>query len=168
MQKSQRLGTTVFALTILLILHRSLPANAQGSEQAFTLFHVQGAAQTTAVGLSPAQIRHAYGFDRISNQGEGQVIAIVDAFDHPDIENDLAVFDNHFGLPACTTTNGCFKKVPATNPTTPDDFTLSFWRLEIALDVAWAHAIAPKAQILLEESAKSTLDSLMAAVDVAL
>jgi subtilase family serine protease len=168
MPKSQRLGAILFALSSLLILQRPLPANGQGSQQAFTLFHVQGAAQTSAVGLTPAQIRRAYGFDKISNQGEGQVIAIVDAFDHPNIEDDLRIFDETFGLPACTTANGCFKKVPATNPTTPDDFTLSFWRLEIALDVEWAHAIAPKAKILLVEAAKSTLDSLMAAVDVAM
>jgi subtilase family serine protease len=83
MQKSQRLRVTLFALSILLILHGPQPANGQGSQQGFPVFHVQGSAQSSAVGLTPAQIKRAYGFDKIVNQGKGQVIAIVDAFDDP-------------------------------------------------------------------------------------
>ena len=48
--------------------------------------------------LTPAQIRHIYGFDQISNLGAGQTIAIVDAFDDPDIMGDLDTFDQQFGL----------------------------------------------------------------------
>lgn len=62
-------------------------------------------------GLSPQQIQIAYGFHTISAQGKGQTIAIVDAFDNPRIEADLAVFNKQFGLPECTTKNGCFKKI---------------------------------------------------------
>ena len=118
----------------------------------------------TPNGFSPTQIRHAYGFDQISNQGAGQIIAIVDAYDDPNIESDLAAFDRQFGLPSCTTANGCFCKIfggskqPKANAN---------WSLEIALDVEWAHAIAPKATILLVEATTNSLGDLLNAVDAA-
>jgi subtilase family serine protease len=114
--------------------------------------------------LTPSEVRHAYGFDRISNQGAGQIIGIVDAYDDPDAEADLGVFDAQFGLPACTSANGCFRKVysngqkPATNPN---------WALEIALDIEWAHSIAPRATILLVEAPTNSLTNLLAGVETA-
>ena len=106
MHKSKRLGAIVFALWAVLIpLWDSQSANAQ-SEQVQPLYDVRLAGGETAVGLSPAEVRRAYGFDRIENRGAGQIIGIVDSFDHPNIEQDLAVFNNQFGLPACTTKNG--------------------------------------------------------------
>jgi len=110
-------------------------------------------------------MRHAYGFDQIGNQGSGQVIGIVDAYDDPNIESDLGVFNRQFGLPVCSSSNSCFSKVyangrkPATNAN---------WGIEIALDVEWAHAIAPQAKIVLVESATNSLADLFTAVDVAL
>src|SRR5262245_36670734 len=63
--------------------------------------------RTVLATLTPAQIRHAYGFDQITfangtivGDGRGQTIAIVDAYDHPRIASDLAAFDALFGLPA--------------------------------------------------------------------
>ena len=49
---------------------------------------------------TPQQIRHAYGFDQVANQGSGQTIYIVDAFDNPTVASDLTTFDTQFGLPA--------------------------------------------------------------------
>jgi len=143
-------------------------ANGQLSRPVHPLFHVQGAAQTSVRGLTPAQIKRAYGFDQISNQGKGQTIAIVNAFDHPSIEQDFAVFNETFNLPPCTTANGCFEKVFAsgTNPGTSAP-NAPYWALETAIDVEWAHAIAPEAKILLVETASDTLDGLLAGVDVA-
>ena len=95
-------------------------------------------------GLDPKTVRHFYGFESIAGTGTGQTIAIVDAYDDPNIESDLAVFTSQFGLPPCTTANGCFSKAyasgirPAANAS---------WAIEIALDVQWAHAIAPGAKI---------------------
>ncbi|MPW23191.1 peptidase S8/S53 subtilisin kexin sedolisin [Paraburkholderia sp. CNPSo 3157] len=130
-------------------------------------FHVNKAHRASTisvVGLTPAMIRHAYGFDTITNQGEGMVIAIVDAYDDPKIESDLAVFSSTFSLPACTTANGCFKKIYANGSKPRSD---SGWSLEMALDVEWAHAIAPNAKIILVEAASNSFNNLMAAVDVA-
>jgi subtilase family serine protease len=119
---------------------------------------------TTPSGFTPAQMRQAYGFNLIANQGAGQVIGIVDAFDDPNIEADLGVFNNQFGLPACTTANGCFKKVYAAGTPPRTD---AGWAGEIALDVEWAHAIAPQAKIVLVEAATNSNSDLFTAVDVA-
>lgn len=115
-------------------------------------------------GLSPAQVRVAYGFNEIAGQGKGQIIAIVDAFDDPNIEADLAVFNRGFSLPACTTANGCFKKIYASGKKPRTD---SGWAGEIALDVEWAHAMAPQAKIFLVEAASDSLEDLFTAIKVA-
>jgi len=127
--------------------------------------HLKGTnASTGPRGMTPSTTRHAYGFDLVSNQGAGQVIGIVDAYDDPNIESDLGVFDSTFSLPTCTSGNGCFRKVYAqgSRPSTN-----SGWALEISLDVEWAHAMAPQARIVLVEAASSSFTNLMQAVDVA-
>jgi subtilase family serine protease len=127
--------------------------------------HLKGTNATRGPsGMSPATARHAYGFDQITNQGTGQIIGIVDAYDDPNIEFDLGVFDSQFGLPACTIGNGCFKKVYAQGSRPSAN---AGWALEISLDVEWAHAIAPQAKIVLVEAASNSFTNLMQAVDVA-
>ena len=91
-------------------------------------------------GMSPQQLRTAYGLDQIAAQGKGQIVAIVDAFDDPNIESDLATFSSAFSLPACTTANGCFKKIYASGTKPPAN---AGWAGEISLDVEWVHAVAP-------------------------
>jgi subtilase family serine protease len=125
--------------------------------------HLKGNSASSPKGLSPAQVRHAYGFDQLTNQGDGQTIAIIDAFDDPNIEADLGVFNTKFALPACTTSNGCFRKIYAAGQPRTD----AGWSLEMALDVEWAHAIAPKARIILVEAASNSLLNLFDAVDIA-
>jgi subtilase family serine protease len=117
---------------------------------------------TSAFG--PSKIRHAYGFDQLTNQGAGQTIGIVDAYDDPHAEADLGVFSKQYGLAACTTSNGCFHKVfsngrqPAANAN---------WSVEISLDIQWAHAIAPQAKIVLVETPTNNLSDLISGVDAA-
>ncbi|MBN3788993.1 S53 family peptidase [Burkholderia sp. Ac-20353] len=128
-------------------------------------FHTKPRASAATVsGLTPALTRHAYGFDALSNQGDGMVVAIVDAYDDPKIESDLGVFSSTFSLPSCTTLNGCFTKVYASGSRPRSD---AGWALEMALDVEWVHAIAPKARIVLVEAASASFTDLMTAVDVA-
>ena len=76
-------------------------------------------ASTSPTGLSPATIKSVYGFSTSSTAGAGKTIAIVDAYDDPTAESDLAIFSSQYGLPACTTANGCFKKVNQTGGTVP-------------------------------------------------
>lgn len=120
----------------------------------------------TISGFTPTQIRHAYGFDQVTfgsviGNGAGQTIAIVDAYGDPNIANDLHVFDTAFGLPDPT-----FTKVSQTGSTKYPS-TNAGWALETALDVEWAHAIAPGAKILLVEAGNSSLSNLLTAVDFA-
>jgi subtilase family serine protease len=108
--------------------------------------------------FNPAQIRHAYGFDLVTNQGVGQTIGIVDAYDDPNAEADLGVFNTQFGLPACTSANGCFRKVYSSGKAPASNAN---WAMEVALDVEWAHAIAPKATIVLVETPSNSLTDLV-------
>lgn len=129
---------------------------------------VVGPASSTPTGLTTSQIRHAYGFDQLGcygagNCGSGQVVAIVDAYDDPSAESDLGVFSSQFGLPPCTTANGCFTKAtPGGQPTTDLG-----WAEEISLDIQWAHAIAPSAKILLVEAKTGSLGDMLTAIDYA-
>ncbi|HXB14566.1 MAG TPA: PKD domain-containing protein [Solirubrobacteraceae bacterium] len=105
-----------------------------------------------AGGLTPADLASAYGFDP-SASGTGQTIGIVDAFDDPNIEGDLEKFDTEYGLPACTTTNGCLKKVGQNGSASelPAADTKG-WSVEISLDVEMAHSACQKCHILLVEA----------------
>ena len=121
---------------------------------------------TSPQGLSPATIKSVYGFPTSSTAGAGKTIAIVDAYDDPTAESDLGVFSSQFGLPACTTANGCFTKVNQTGGTKAPRSD-SGWALEISLDVQWAHAVAPGARILLVEASSNSFTNLLAAEDYA-
>jgi subtilase family serine protease len=108
-------------------------------------------------GILPQQFQQAYGFNRIPNQGQGMTIALVDAFDDPNIESDLAYYANYFHFAPCN-----FQKVKMGNP--PPD---SGWALEISLDVEQACLIAPKANIILVEAASNYDSDLFPAVQAA-
>lgn len=123
-------------------------------------------ASTSPVGLTPSQMKAAYGFSTSNTAGSGMTIAIVDAYDLPTAENDLNVFSAKFGLPACTTANGCFKKVNQNGGSRLPKYNAG-WGLEIALDIEWAHAIAPGAKILLVEASSNSFTNLLAAEDYA-
>ncbi len=114
---------------------------------------------TTATGYTPAQMRSYLG---LTGTGAGQTIAIVSAYDAPNVVPDLAVFNKTFGLPAPPS----FRKVNQTGGTKLPSVN-GTWALETALDVQWAHAVAPAASILLVEATNSALGNLLAAVTYA-
>ncbi len=127
------------------------------------------ASSSTVQGFTPAQIAHAYGFDQISlsggaaADGSGQTIAIVDAFNDPNIVADLGVFDQEFGLSAPPSfkivNESGGSNLPSTN---------AGWAAEESLDVEWAHAMAPGANIVLvEASSDQSNTDLLAAVNYA-
>ncbi len=120
----------------------------------------------TPMGLSPATVKQAYGWSTDPTAGAGRTIAIVDAFDDRTAAANLATFSQTFGLPACTTANGCFTKVNQTDGTIFPHRNAG-WAMEASLDVQWAHAIAPGAKILLVEAKSTRTDDLYAAVDYA-
>lgn len=123
-------------------------------------------ATATPAGLSPSAIESAYGFSISSVSGAGRTIAIVSAYDDPTAESDLGVFSSQFGLPACTTANGCFTKVDQTGGTAYPPANAD-WTLETSLDIQWAHALAPGAKILLVQANSGDLSNLLVAEDYA-
>ena len=110
-----------------------------------------------AGGLTPADLAGAYGFSPAIG-GSGQTLAIVDAFDDPTLEEDLAAFDAQYGLPACTAGNGCLEKVGQTGSASelPAADTRG-WSVEITLDVESAHSVCPNCRILLVEASSRNL-----------
>ena len=121
----------------------------------------------TPQGYSPSDIQSAY--DLPAGKGS-PLVAIIDAFDDPDAESDLAVYRAQYGLPACTTANGCFQKVAqdgSTNypsPPPPGDD----WVSEITLDLDAVSAACPNCHILLvEANTDSDGTSLPSAVETA-
>ena len=153
-------------LMALALVGQPLLADRPPAGYARPPIHVKGNATSGPRGMTPSATRHAYGFDLVANQGAGQTIGIVDAYDDPNIESDLGVFDSQFGLPACTTANGCFAKVNQSGGTSYPRKDAG-WALEISLDVQWAHAIAPGAKILLVEASSNSFANLLAAEDYA-
>lgn len=120
-----------------------------------------------AGGLTPADLASAYGF-LPSVGGADQTVAIVDAYDDPSIEQDLATFDSQYGFTACTKANGCFNKVSQTGSTTslpPADQV--GWSVEMSLDVETVHSVCESCKILLVEADSETLASLATAVNEA-
>ena len=123
-------------------------------------------ASTSPTGLAPATIKSVYSFPTSPTAGAGTAIAIVDAYDDPNAESDLNVFSSQYGLPACTTANGCFTKVNQFGGTNYPQKNAG-WALEISLDIQWAHAIAPGAKIVLVEAKTNSFANLLAAEDYA-
>jgi N-acetylneuraminic acid mutarotase len=121
-------------------------------------------AAATPTGYGPSDLQSAYALP--SGGGAGQTIAIVDAYDDPSAESDLAIYRQQYGLPSCTGTNGCFRKVDQTGSTQypPAD---AGWDQEISLDLDMVSAIAPEARILLVEADDSSSANLAASVDEA-
>jgi subtilase family serine protease len=111
---------------------------------------------SVSTSYSPAQVRHAYGFDLLAASGANQKIAIVDAYGNSQIQSDLNTFCSQFGLSSSTV------QIVGNNAGTD-----AGWALETALDVEWAHAIAPGATIILSVAASSSLSDLLNAVDAA-
>jgi subtilase family serine protease len=122
---------------------------------------------------APAAIVHAYGVDqvtfnsgKVAGNGAGQTIAIVDAYYDPTIQSDIAKFSTKFNLSQLDgkNGNGLFTVKDLSNKTLSpagDD-----WTMETALDVEWAHAVAPKANILLVEAASDGADLAGKPVDL--
>ncbi|MFF8229342.1 S53 family peptidase [Streptomyces caelestis] len=123
---------------------------------------------STPSGYGPSDLRNAYGLtSAAASNGTGRTIAIVDAYDDPNAESDLAAYRSHYGLPACTTANGCFEKVSQTGSTTALPTADSGWAGEISLDLDMASAICPNCHILLVEARSATMANLGTAVNEA-
>lgn len=156
-QRSSALGAV--AHTNHLILASSIHQNIVG---------VTPKGTPAPAGLNPLQVRGAYGIP--GGGGAGGAIAIVDAYNYPTALADFNVFSTQFALPTETSVdvtnsaNTVLQVVYATGSKPSDD---GGWAQEEALDIEWAHAVAPAAKIYLVEAASASITDLMVAVNVA-
>ncbi len=123
------------------------------------------AANALPNGYGPTDLRDAYGLT--STGSAAMTVAIVDAFDDPNAESDLATYRSTFKLPACTTANGCFRKANQSGQANPLPRTDTGWAGEISLDLDMVSAICPSCDILLIEASNSSTTNLGTAVNTA-
>jgi subtilase family serine protease len=117
--------------------------------------------------LTPVRLHEAYALPNETAAGASQTIAVVDAFNDPTAEADLAVYDKQFGLAECTSENGCFKKVDQEGNTSPLPKNEGGWATEISIDVQMAHAICQNCHILLVETKSEEFSDLGTGVNTA-
>lgn len=127
-------------------------------------------ASTLPSGYGPAQFHGAYALPTTSSGN--QTIAIVDAYDAPNIKKDLDTYNATFGLPffpscSSTVTTACFQKVNQNGAASPLPRSNAGWALEISLDVEVAHATCQNCKILLVEASSNSFSNLAAAVNTA-
>ncbi|MFD7245163.1 S53 family peptidase [Streptomyces massasporeus] len=154
--------------------HDEMACNAlrvTGGRTAFQQQHgisAKAAEASSPSGYGPTDLRSAYGLtSAAANNGSGRTVAIVDAYDDPNAESDLAAYRSHYGLPACTTANGCFRKVSQTGSTTALPTADSGWAGEISLDLDMASAVCPNCHITLVEAKSASMANLGTAVNEA-
>jgi hypothetical protein len=139
---------------------------APGFAHCLARFRTHGSRAHASLGnngaYDPAYLESAYNAPS-ATKGIGETVAIVDAYDNPTAESDLAGYRSHFGLPACTTANGCFKKVNQSGETTNLPGANAGWALESALDLDMVSAMCPNCHIVLVEGKTNSSSNLLAA-----
>jgi hypothetical protein len=117
--------------------------------------------------LTPQSLHSAYALPTETASSTTQTIAVIDAYDDPTAEADLGVYDEQFGLPACTSANGCFRKIDEQGRESPLPEVNGEWAGEISIDVQMAHAICESCRVLLVEANSAEFSDLGAAVNAA-
>ena len=116
-------------------------------------------------GYSACNIQKAYDLTKLSkSDGVGETVAVVDAYDDPNAESDLAVYRSANGLPACTSENGCFEKVNQEGETGDPPTGDMGWGGEISLDLDMISAVCPNCHILLVEANSDGVGDLLSSV----
>jgi hypothetical protein len=140
-------------------------ANAKGSGSTAVAAEAGGkgtAAAAAPLGYGPSDLQSAYGLQS-ATQGMRQTVAIIVAYHDPSASADLASYRSQYGLPACTTTDGCFQQVDLSSA----PVTNSGWTNEASVDMDVVSAVCPNCHILLVEAAGDDIPDLGTAVDTA-
>jgi subtilase family serine protease len=150
-----------FRPRVELLESRALPSVTSWQNQLahpYIEAHPLGSGGAGQPAFYPSDIQQAYGINGISGNGSGQTIAIIDAYNDPNIKSDLASFDSSFSLPAPPS----FKVVNENGGTRlPRNSPRGSWDIEESLDVEWAHSVAPGASIILVECNSSSYSDLL-------
>jgi subtilase family serine protease len=152
---------SVLSIGMMVLLAVTLPAAAQLAASSHIMrppIQVAPGPQnpSSPTGIIPREFKAAYGFNAINNVGAGQTIALIDAYDDPNIVSDVAFYANYFHISPCN-----FTKVKL------GTVTGQGWDLEESLDVQQACALAPQANIVLVEAVSANDTDLYAAIQVA-
>jgi hypothetical protein len=137
-------------------------ASARGHATCGALAVARGAdvrPDVTPSGFAPTDLRSAYGLPVTAGLGQGETVAVVTAYDDPDAETDLGTYRTQYGLAACTTANGCFKKVNQTGGTTYPS-TSAGWSAATAQSLDMISAICPSCHLLLVEANSTAITDL--------
>jgi hypothetical protein len=194
---SRGLDTRGLTVAALRAHRAAVDAATPGADRLAPLAARPAAAEIVTTTFTPAQIRAAYGLAALppagawlgaaqrAQLGAGQTIYLVDAHDAPAVADELDTFSDAFGLPRCARA-----AMPARGPlpvaSPRDGCTLTrvhasprgaitavvpsydeAWAMEIAIDVQWAHAIAPLARLVLIETPSASVDHLFAGIRLA-
>jgi hypothetical protein len=116
---------------------------------------------------SPQDLESAYDLQvmfagSVSTQGMLQTVAVIGAGDDPTVSADLNEYRSEYGLPACTTTDGCLTVVDQSDGTQDPGYTS-----QIAISLDMVSAACPNCHLLLVQAANNTIPSLLTAVDTA-
>ncbi len=141
------------------------PASLEPARTGVAIPQVKVLASTVAATPYPPATMRAY--LGLHGDGTGQTIAIVDAYHDPNIVADTEHFSEQLGLPGVCGAGGdaknCFTlDITGSSPSSDED-----WSLETSLDVEWAHAMAPRARILLVQATEGSFAASFHAVDLA-
>jgi subtilase family serine protease len=117
-------------------------------------------------GYGPADLAAAYNVPPLAGTS-ASVIAIIDAYGYTHAEADLGVYRAQYGLPPCTSANGCFTKYNQAGQTGSYPAQNIGWAQETALDLQMASALCPGCRIILVEASSASYNDLGAAVDTA-
>jgi len=143
------------------------PAQGHAACMSKVLVNGKGAIPQASVplstALSPTQLRAAY---NLPAGGSGHTVAIVDAYGYPNLERDLATYRSQYGMPACTTANGCLRVMDQNGGTSLPRTDVG-WSQEQALDVDAVSAACPACNILVVQAKTSSFANLGAAVNTA-
>jgi hypothetical protein len=121
----------------------------------------------TPSGFTPKSLQAAYNLTALAGAKPGTKVGIIDAQDDPNAESDLGVYRAEFGLPPCTTANGCFKKVNQSGDASPLPAPDTSWAGEISLDIDMVSALCPNCNILLVETNSASNDDLGEGINTA-
>ena len=124
------------------------------------------AADQVPAGYGPADLQAAYDLPS-ATAGSGQTVAVVDAYDDPSAEADLGIYRAQYGLPPCTTANGCFEKVNQEGQQGSYPKPNSSWAEEESLDIDMVSAACPNCHILLVEADNTSFKNIGTAVNEA-
>jgi subtilase family serine protease len=154
------------ALVVAALWSGAVTVQPDGPARATSFLRLQPAASTySGAGLTPDDIASAYGLVG----GAAGTVAVATAYADPHLEADLAVYRSRFGLPDCTTANGCLTVVaPPKAPSHGESASyIAGWGEETSLDVDAVSAACPDCRILVVQASSDTIDDLGTAVNTA-